>query len=79
VVEGRRPGAGLADAISASAGGKPSPLNSIPKLAPPAPSQPIATVGLKADGKTDVLKMLRWGLIPHWAKDLQKSPKPMYG
>ena len=37
----------------------------------------IATVGLKADGKTRGLKMLRWGLIPHWAKDLQKSPKPI--
>jgi putative SOS response-associated peptidase YedK len=34
-----------------------------------APSQPIAAIRIDADTATRTLVMLRWGLIPSWAKD----------
>ena len=34
-----------------------------------APSQPIATIRIEPDTSTRKLVMLRWGLIPSWAKD----------
>ena len=33
-----------------------------------APSQPVAVVGLKPDGKTRGLAMLSWGLLPDWSQ-----------
>jgi putative SOS response-associated peptidase YedK len=41
-----------------------------------APSQLIAVVGLKPDGETRGLALLRWGLVPHWAHDPNTGPKP---
>jgi putative SOS response-associated peptidase YedK len=40
-----------------------------------APTQVVAVVGLKPDGKTRGLASLRWGLIPSWAND---PKRPMY-
>ena len=34
-----------------------------------APSQPIAAIRIDPDTDTRALVMLRWGLIPSWAKD----------
>ena len=34
-----------------------------------APSQPIAVIRIEPDSTTRTLVMLRWGLIPSWAKD----------
>ena len=34
-----------------------------------APSQPIAVIRIQPDSTTRTLVMLRWGLIPSWAKD----------
>jgi putative SOS response-associated peptidase YedK len=34
-----------------------------------APSQPIAVIRIEPDSTTRALVMLRWGLIPSWAKD----------
>ena len=34
-----------------------------------APSQPIAAIRIDPDSATRMLVMLRWGLIPSWAKD----------
>ncbi len=34
-----------------------------------APSQPVASVVQLEDSSERILKMFRWGLIPHWAKD----------
>ena len=34
-----------------------------------APTQLVAVVGLKPDGKTRGLATLRWGLVPSWAND----------
>ena len=34
-----------------------------------APTQPIAVVRSKKDTPGRQLEMMRWGLIPHWAKD----------
>jgi putative SOS response-associated peptidase YedK len=44
-------------------------LPSIPCRYNIAPSQPIAAVRAKADTSSRELAMLRWGLIPSWAKD----------
>jgi putative SOS response-associated peptidase YedK len=46
-------------------------LPEIPELPPRyniAPSQPIATVGHKADGEHRELTFMRWGLVPDWEK-----------
>jgi putative SOS response-associated peptidase YedK len=34
-----------------------------------APSQPVAAIRIDPDTTTRTLVMLRWGLIPSWAKD----------
>ena len=33
------------------------------------PSQPVATILARESGAQRILKMMRWGLIPSWAKD----------
>lgn len=50
-----------------------------PELAPRynvAPSQVIAVVGAKADGRRG-LAQLRWGLVPHWSNDPNPKVKPI--
>jgi putative SOS response-associated peptidase YedK len=47
-------------------------LTSAPPLQPRyniAPSQPVAAVRAAPDGSGRELMLVRWGLIPHWAKD----------
>lgn len=34
-----------------------------------APTQPVATVVQDADSGQRTLRLMRWGLVPHWAKD----------
>jgi putative SOS response-associated peptidase YedK len=54
-------------------------LPAVPDLTPRynvAPSQPVAVVGLRPDGKTRGLSMLRWGLVPWWADDPDAGPRP---
>ncbi|MBM3276197.1 MAG: SOS response-associated peptidase [Candidatus Sericytochromatia bacterium] len=41
-----------------------------------APSQPVATVR-SADGTRRRLDLLRWGLLPRWAKDPKAGPAPI--
>ena len=41
-----------------------------------APSQPVPVVRTAADGRRH-LDMLRWGLIPSWAKDAKAQPQPI--
>lgn len=52
-------------------------LASVPPLSPRyniAPTQSVPTV-LVSDDKNRHLKMLRWGLIPSWAKDIKMGAK----
>ncbi|QEL14815.1 SOS response-associated peptidase [Limnoglobus roseus] len=42
-----------------------------------APSQVIAVVGLKPDGKRRGIALLRWGLVPNWAADPNTGPRPI--
>lgn len=42
-----------------------------------APSQPVAVVGLKADGRTRGLVPMRWGFVPRWAADPRSGPRPV--
>ncbi len=35
-----------------------------------APTQPVAVVRTDVDGGVRELAMLRWGLVPHWARDI---------
>lgn len=42
-----------------------------------APSQPVAVVGLKPDGRTRGLTFLRWGLVPHWSSDANPKVRPI--
>lgn len=54
-------------------------LPDVPELGPRynvAPSQVIAVVGLKPDGKRRGLARLRWGLVPHWARSPDEGPRP---
>ena len=47
-------------------------LSEVPDLPPRyniAPSEPVATVRLPSGNAPRELVLLRWGLIPHWAKD----------
>src|SRR5262249_45043507 len=49
-----------------------------PDLAPRyniAPSQLVAVVGLKADGRTRGIGKVRWGLVPSWANDPDSGPR----
>ncbi|MCL1465764.1 SOS response-associated peptidase [Argonema galeatum] len=53
-------------------------LASVPTLSPRyniAPTQPVPTVLVDSDDKNRHLKMLRWGLIPSWAKDIKIGAK----
>ncbi len=36
-----------------------------------APTQPVLTVRLNLETKERSLDVLRWGLVPHWVKDLK--------
>lgn len=50
-----------------------------PELAPRynvAPSQVVAVVGLKPDGRRG-LAQLRWGLVPSWSQELNPKIKPI--
>jgi putative SOS response-associated peptidase YedK len=42
-----------------------------------APSQVIAVVGLKPDGKRRGIAMLQWGFVPNWANDPKSGPHPV--
>jgi putative SOS response-associated peptidase YedK len=41
-----------------------------------APQQPVPVVGLSADGERR-LAVVRWGLVPSWAKSLRDVPNPI--
>src|ERR687889_613967 len=42
-----------------------------------APSQLVAVIGRKPDGKTRGLAKLRWGFLPSWANSPESGPKPI--
>jgi putative SOS response-associated peptidase YedK len=42
-----------------------------------APSQTIAVIGLKPDGTTRGLALLRWGLVPSWSNTANPKVKPI--
>src|SRR5579871_1250436 len=42
-----------------------------------APSQLVAVIGLKPDGRTRGLARLRWGFVPRWANDPDAGPRPI--
>ena len=42
-----------------------------------APSQLVAVIGLKPDGKTRGMIRVTWGFVPHWANDPAAGPKPI--
>ena len=42
-----------------------------------APSQPVAVVGLKADGSARGLVPMAWGFVPRWAADPRSGPRPV--
>lgn len=42
-----------------------------------APSQPVAVVGLKADGQTRGLIRMTWGFVPRWADHPRGGPRPV--
>ena len=42
-----------------------------------APSQPVAVVGLKADGSARGLVRMNWGFVPRWAKSPTDGPRPV--
>ncbi len=47
-------------------------IATVPALSPRyniSPSQPVATILARESGAQRILKMMRWGLIPSWAKD----------
>jgi putative SOS response-associated peptidase YedK len=49
-------------------------LNATPNYAPRlnlAPTQPVLAVRYNSETKERTLDALRWGLVPHWAKDLK--------
>ena len=53
-------------------------LDQFPELIPRyniVPSQPVATIVNDKKSDVRVLKMLRWGLIPSWAKDTKIGSK----
>jgi putative SOS response-associated peptidase YedK len=55
-------------------------LPAAPALVPrfnAAPSQLVPVVGLKPDGKTRGLALLKWGFVPRWAADPDGGPKPV--
>jgi putative SOS response-associated peptidase YedK len=42
-----------------------------------APSQTVAVIGLKGDGVTRGLALLKWGLVPSWSNDPNPKVKPI--
>jgi putative SOS response-associated peptidase YedK len=55
-------------------------LLAVPNLDPrynAAPAQLVPVVGLKPDGKTRGLALLKWGFVPRWATDPDSGPKPV--
>ncbi|MFB2918882.1 SOS response-associated peptidase [Aerosakkonema funiforme] len=53
-------------------------LSSVPNLSPRyniAPTQSVPTLLVNSEDKETELKMLRWGLIPSWAKDIKMGAK----
>ncbi|XWK89291.1 MAG: SOS response-associated peptidase [Phormidium sp.] len=53
-------------------------VKEVPPLSPRyniAPTQQIATVSVNSESSERQLKMLRWGLIPSWAKDAKMGAK----
>ena len=53
-------------------------LSSIPTLSPRyniAPTQPVPTILPDSENGKRQLKMLRWGLIPSWAKDMKMGAR----
>ncbi len=53
-------------------------LGEVPALSPRyniAPTQPVAAVRLAREGTARELVLLRWGLIPSWAKDPSIGPR----
>src|ERR1700755_1498563 len=42
-----------------------------------APSQLVAVIGLKPDGKTRGLIRVKWGFVPNWANNPNAGPKPI--
>src|SRR4051812_8246642 len=42
-----------------------------------APSQVVAVVGLKPDGRRRGIAMLKWGLVPYWTSDPKEGPRPV--
>lgn len=53
-------------------------LENVPELTPRyniAPTQPVATVIVTAEDKKRQFQMLRWGLIPSWAKDSKMAAR----
>src|SRR5690606_547833 len=43
-----------------------------------APSQEVpVVVRAHPDGAENEIRMMRWGLVPSWAKDPSRSPKPV--
>lgn len=53
-------------------------VKEVPPLSPRyniAPTQQIATVSVNSESSERQLKMLRWGLIPSWAKDVKMGAK----
>jgi putative SOS response-associated peptidase YedK len=47
-----------------------NPLSNYPARYNIAPTQPVLTVRFNPETKERSLDALRWGLVPHWAKDL---------
>ena len=42
-----------------------------------APSQVVAVIGLKPDGSTRAVALLRWGLVPYWSESGNPRVKPI--
>jgi len=54
------------------------PLDEVPSLEPQyniAPTNPVATILVDQHSHKRVLRLLQWGLIPSWAKDLKIGSK----
>lgn len=53
-------------------------VKEVPSLSPRyniAPTQQVATISINSESSERQLKMLRWGLIPSWAKDVKMGAK----
>lgn len=57
--------------------GAAGPLPAAPSRYNVAPSQLVAVVGLKPDGMTRGLALLKWGLVPGWSADGNPKVKPI--